>query len=820
MLGEMRVGIGLSAIILLLVFLGLILVVLLRVLGFSKVKKSLPKSAASGSAVSRMAEAIILLCAGASLFIFTATNLSTGGRLSILGQLRPGFVATNVIVAVCAVVAVLLAVLVCLFWRTSVATILAAAALCAYGWVLNGPGDILKRLAPEGSTERVVQYTFRLSGSSVKGAELWVDGVNLGEMPVVTTLEEFLEKVGQSQADDDGEDDVHEPRYRPWGGRGYSIHHKWQDFELLDSVLKRDRSGEQQEDEAERYYARVKYDGEWGYFDGGGGGGGTGGSYFYRANRHFPVKFQRRQERLERMLDKARLSDYRVTGDWFTTMETFGSDGVLAVRKAMDKEPEMIRVLDDWAVWKYDLDKVTDSKLAWKTFKRICDEADAQQHYTTTSIAGRAVELLVDKLNPQQLVDEAVRHISSTRSFGWSTWVLNGRRQFGMSYRSKGINTGSRAIGGSLGGRGIYPPISAYAVAHAVWMLDELLESRDNSQQNIVQKQVSPALIYWQHNRELSLRLAAYLGGEDIERFLIRQNWKARPDELPWKEKMHGMGDLNRALFLLANQRGAKGRQFRKDQSERLFDMADDIHLMGIEDSGLLGQNAFGFLFIDKDLALKYWPRFTTRVATESKHYALKYKFLYLMQMEPLSTVEMYVDAWRRYTSDHSDFEDALRVLKKLPDDKQEQVLSAIEQVITEDVSNIQGMSGNENSIRNRMLRIIKRQTRTANMEARDIFADLSAGGGEYKSEDIAEWLEDAEPAHPLITMLAESDKAELRGLVTGAIRAHPTPANREILKKLLEDKDEQVRWFAGQTKSELQELANTPLAELADKRS
>jgi hypothetical protein len=600
-------------------------------------------------------------------------------------------------------------------------------------------------------------------------------------MPVVISLEEFLEKVPYwpEPGEDYQGDDVHRSRYSPRGA-SHSMRDTCRPFEL-----KRYRKIGASESEGKPYYARVKYDGEWGYFDGGGGGGGGGGRYFYRANRRFPIKFQRRQERLEKMLDKARLSDYRVTGDWFTAMETFGSDGVLAVREAMDKEPEMMRVLDGWAVWKYGLDKVTDSKSAWKVFKGICDEAEMRGGYTTTSVAHRAVELLVEKLDPQQVADKAVGHISS-RSEVWSSGVM------------------------------IRPP--ANPVAHAVWMLDELLDSRDDSQTNIIEKRVPAALIYRQYNREAALYRAAYLGGEDIERFLRRHNWRARPEQLPWKLRTHGGMEVNRALFLLANMRGATGRQFRKDQSKRLFEMADDIHLMGIEESGVQGQGPFGFLFIDKELALKYWPRFVARVATERKHYALKYKFFYLMQMEPVSTVEMYVDAWRRYAYEYSFHHEALMELKRLPDDRREQVLAAIEQAIREDVSNIQGLSDDPQRVRDYLLRHIKNSVRTTGMEARDILAELSAGGGEYKGEDIAEWLEHAEPAHPLVKMLAESDKAELQLLVMGAIRAHPTPANREILKRLSEDKEEYVRWSAERIQSELRELANIPVAELADK--
>jgi len=108
------------------------------------------------------------------------------------------------------------------------------------------------------------------------------------------------------------------------------------------------------------------------------------------------------------------------------------------------------------------------------------------------------------------------------------------------------------------------------------------------------------------------------------------------------------------------------------------------------------------------------------------------------MQMEPVSTVEMYVKAWRRYTYDHSFHQEALMELKNLPDDKREQILAAIEQAIREDVSNIEGLSEDPQRVRDYLLRHIKNSVRTPGMETRDILADLSAGGDEYKGDDIA----------------------------------------------------------------------------------
>jgi hypothetical protein len=147
-------SIGLSAIILFLLLIILVLLLLLRALGFLKIPSSggfLPKAARVGDGTSRIAEAIVLLCAAAATFVFTATSTSTGGRL-LLDQFRPGFAVTNVVVAVVMALAVAVGVLIVLAWRTAVGVLIAAAVLCCCDILLNGPRHLLESLAPKGST--------------------------------------------------------------------------------------------------------------------------------------------------------------------------------------------------------------------------------------------------------------------------------------------------------------------------------------------------------------------------------------------------------------------------------------------------------------------------------------------------------------------------------------------------------------------------------------------------------------------------------------------------------------------------------------------
>ena len=59
-----------------------------------------------------------------------------------------------------------------------------------------------------------------------------------------------------------------------------------------------------------------------------------------------------------------------------------------------------------------------------------------------------------------------------------------------------------------------------------------------------------------------------------------------------------------------------------------------------------------------------------------------------------------------------------------------------------------------------------------------------------------------------------------LRLLAMGALRQHPTSANRAILDELLADADEQVRSVAEGVAKELAALKETPVAQFADRRT
>lgn len=793
------------------------------------------KSVEGSNRASRRAEALILLMVAVAVFVFTATNTSTGGRLLTLDQYRFGFAVTNVVAAAVIALVVFVGVFVVLKGRTAIGTIVVIVALWGYGMLFNGPNELLESLAPEGSTIPPSTLIFRMGQTDADCAQLWVNGVRLGTLPYETTFEEFYEKVPywaekpNEMKDENWDMWLAVPHYS-WPGSGsVSYEMPWARIKLPQEPVHWDErhSHAGKADEERTYYARVKLGDEWGYCSGGSGASSRGSGRYSRrsANVHFDFIFPERQKRIEKLLDVARAHDYEPGGDWFVAAETYNSDGWIAAANAMKTEPDMQRLLDAWAVWRYDLDEVSDADMAWAKFEQICDEADRRRYYLTSGVAGRAVELLVSRLDDERLVERAVKLIRGAKQFRWWTWETNGRIQFGYTELSQGLHTGGemhreRLTGDPrLGGL----PISGYVVAHAVWQLHEMLQADAPSEWNIVQEKVVPEVVRWYPDRRRLLRIACYFGGPQLERYLLRQSWRIDPEELSWREQMHlPDGVVNVWLYLLVHLRSEAGREFRREHQPAVLDAVDVICRSRVDDYRDVG-NELRFLYSDLEaghscLAYQYWPRFCKYARTNSRVgeplRPLRFQWAYLLEMEPISTVEMYLEAWREIEVERSDCSSALRLLGELPDKKRRTIAEGlIDHIRKNGPAKLDGMTSGQ------MVGEILPYLEAGGMDqwqARRILDGIVKGGERYTREDVRVWLAESEPWHPLVKVLADSSDPELRVLMMGAVVSHPTPGNREILGRLLEDPDNVVSAGAQEARANVEELKSTPLVELA----
>ena len=91
---------------------------------------------------------------------------------------------------------------------------------------------------------------------------------------------------------------------------------------------------------------------------------------------------------------------------------------------------------------------------------------------------------------------------------------------------------------------------------------------------------------------------------------------------------------------------------------------------------------------------------------------------------------------------------------------------------------------------------------------ARKVIAELQADRTNKRPLNVANWLAHTRPDHPLVKMLAEAKGPALRLLVMGAMKEHPTPANRALLADLLNDADPAVQAAAREVDAALRSLA------------
>jgi len=768
----------------------------------------LPSSAPSAGRTARIVDATVLGVSAAIIIAVAATRRNAGGLMLMLDELQPQYATANVIMFICAVVGAAVAVFITLLGRAVTGTITMAIVLIGYGFVLNGGDYPRSWFLPKQMADPVVEYTIYTTGTNVEGAELWVNGVYLGKTPYRGTLDEFEAKVPYwTQPPADYETDTVEiPRYWPRGSRT-AVERRWIRFELPKRPSRPTPGpGAPPSRKEKTYYARVRYAGQWGLAGSNRGSG--GGRFTYRANSHFAVTFPQRQKRLEALLNKARLADYRVGPEWLEAIETYNEDGWIALRKVTDDEPEMMEVLDAWANWRYGLDKVTDEESAWKTFERICREADQQRQYLTPSVAGRAVELLVPKLPRQRLLDMAGTLIRETDWFGFFKWQMNGRLQFGYSQRPGGVYLGGDSGSGSFaGGRGgsRHLPMTGYPVAHAVWMLYEI-------QPAVVRERIVPEIVRWQYKAGPihPMLAAAYFGGPAIDQFLLRQNWHAEPRQLEWDERLNMSGEeANKWLFLLAYLNDDAGRQFRREHAGAMMNLANEFY----RDSNLGWNTHMDFIFIDPWLAKEYWPRFSRLARQKSPDYALETQWQYLLKMGETATATMFVEAWQETNIDLGDYHNAIDLLDQLESSTQAEVVKQLVRQVQDHPENLARMLNDSRQRTEQIISVLEYYTHGSKRqrEAAALYRNLQEGrptDQERLRKNVPSWLTHAQPDSLLVEMLARSEDSDLRLMVMGALREHPTPEHRRLLEQLLEDPDPAVRTAARDGTAQLKTLA------------
>lgn len=747
---------------LLLVVLGIISLVLRR-------RASIPKSAPRGTWITRTVETLILLSAGLLIFVYIGC-LSSDGLLLKLKHLRPEYAKTHIIIAASALAAILLAALLSLLGSTSWAVVLAIVTIFSYEAVIRGSGGfhfrgLIARIAPKDSYAPRVYYNIK---ANIEGVELWINNVYLGRTPFTITADEFHQKVPFLAEPPDG----------------YSTEHKnlpaanW--FRMKFSVWEPEAAAHgsvRYSHDFKDYYARLKYKDEWGQ-NGLGICGGSGVPWRLEYNVSLQAKFpsvvpvrDTAERRLDHLIEKARLSDYKVEAAWFVTMATHGRNAWRKLRSLATEEKALDQLADEWVEWKYGISNDVEQNKAREVFRRICNDVKNGAAYESGTAEALAVEMIFHHLDLEQLVD-------------WYETSIK-----------KGSDAAPRAV-----------------VAHAIRLWDRKVDAECPGKSNIIEQRIAPAVFaYWDDPET-----AAAFGSLSVEKFLLRHYQRERRVsgiELAFEDRKYHWGlHLNKWLYVLARLDSPAGKSFRKRYRRQVLELADLLMASGHNSS----KDPPEFLFLDPDqgknsMAYQYRPNYM--VAVETSHLwdyqKLAKKWAYLARLEPPATFDMYMDCWRQLTDidELMGADKLVGAVDAIAKDMRVRVATAI----IEDLEK-------RHPHKHGYVRALKSHLASLGDEEsiQWLLSELESEEQARQREQVLKILNSEKGRdNPLVKVLASHNNLKLRLIVMGALRNYPTKEHRDILRGLLEDRDEQVRTAAEKVADELKTIQDTPLAEL-----
>lgn len=729
----------------------------------------------------RVAEASILLAIGGVIWLLN----SAYGRVFHASQINPALVHRNAIVAIVYGAGVVATAAMAL-WRTTPAVIFAVCLLSLHGFMMNFHDRDLDKKAAAPAEPGTLTI---MPESSAKGVDVWVNGVYLGKTPATIPFKDLQEKLPPWDRPEETDDDFADvPEYRTSSARVNKVS-RWMRLTVSHAHFTGDRQTRKQT----HVFVKMRHGEDWGYSTGGYSGGGDERSMVY----YMGVTFPDREKRIEKLLNLARLADYRPSPEWLRAIESYGDDGLLALRNAAAAEPRMMDAIDAWVNQRYGA--VTDSDSAWRALEQIRRQAESQKMYSSAGLAGRAVERLAPRLDPHRLAALCCGLIREYGGINLIRWNAAGRPEFG--YAEDGLNLAARTQTSSMSfssGHGGMLPIGDFPIVHATAILFQQgkLETADRDR--------IAAEIVRRHYDNLSfMRLAVQLNAPSVEQFVLRQDWhEVTPPD--WRDRILGRNDVNRWLDLAARLPGGAGRGFRHKNASLIMEMADKIRFSGIDFMDASRASDLDFLFVDdKYLARQYWPRFREKIAYN--YLTNTWGYLACMDAPP----DMFVQVLRDAKGREVELWEGTEVLNRyLKPEKCQAVGDALKEAVAREPDLI------EPGPRDRLDRM--RQDPQA--QARELLAKLHEPGEESDKLHlyVGDWLAHKEPHHPLAALLARDADPHIRLLFLPVAEAAPTPEHRSLLNALVADKDATVSAAARAVAEKLTALGGVKPADLA----
>ena len=697
---------------------------------------------------------------------------------------------------------VIVGVALALFRKTITSVALLTVFFCGAGYYVN-EGFAFSYKAHQ-SEVRVTKLPLTITiKNDVVGANVWFNGVLIGKTPIVADLDDVMARI----PDWNDQDDVPK-EFRDHKSFLKTKHGSYRPLAWFYLSPAKKVAFDDEHDKERAIYARVELNGQRLFARG--GNLVQSGSRIFGQLRPCSVELDmflpRWLDNLESLINRARLSHYQVDSKWITAIESYGTEGWDRIQRLLEKEPEFESVLDQWARARYSLPESIDEKAAQRVFEQIQADSDESVLYHTASIAGRAVDLLIPHLDRYELIDAAERRIESFQfppGMSLTHGFVNGRFQFGTY--------------GQDNWKGPAKP-SDLVLAHAIWRLDEMMDQQDDSEDNLIEKRITPALMRLGMNRTTAFDAAWSLGGSLFESYVLRHDCRAPvTDETDFNDKTLFIA-VNRWKYTAAWFQSPAGKKFRKDNIDRLQDMAERIVRESHQFNVRYGSNEIDFLFLDPELGksslgYRFYRRFAQFAAADrhSGSEAPNVRWEYLQRLGEIADVDLFVAAYVPYCDHRCN----KTPLAKLEPEFQFNVLTALINESEVLIGQVKEHSG-------------PHQIRGANHED---FVSLRMQTDCRQSVDVMlKWIADHERPDQAIYQvkrlidsdklpfnhlkaLVESADPRLQELVLGSVELRPSPERRKLLASLIKSDADSVRKKSEALQARLNRLSNQPFS-------
>lgn len=612
------------------------------------------------------------------------------------------------------------------------------------------------------------------------GADLFVNGVHVGQTPLSVSVVELFRKIpvwtyddcrahNRAEADQDAVLKLPESHRTRWESAHLGLNRR-----------------QLAEFDARNVFVAADYNGMKGYTRPASLKTQSKSTHEIALHTRFPVW----EAQIEELLDRARMQGYAPSAQWYKAFESYGSTMWARLYELSHDEPEVLTLLDNWARQRYTLQTVDSSSSAIEKLNGICEEVahDKERTYDSRSLRGRAVDLLVPVMNTSDLVAFAERFAGAEmpRSFSRS---VDATSQFFLRVDSVACDRDFLRL---------------LPVVHALRSKDKALD-RESATANEIEERFAPVLL-----RRHCLDEAILLGGPVTEKYLSRQDWRAPvDDDRAYVSVGINENRVNMWFMTLARLDSEAGHRFRREHAGELLDVARTAFgPSNLDDSSV--PRSLDFLFLDAaepharpSLAMQFWGHFDRILGSDDAALAMRWD--YLGKMWPESTPNMFAEAFMQTDSES--------FWASLPRTMSAADRFAVYFAVYEAVDKRLASNPDEGRTR-RHLEKIRREIETLpHAAAASMFiARYESGEYPYTTDHLHEQIRFDTTRHDHVAQLAEHEDPEFRRAALAPIRNHPIPRRLKLLETLVHDSDASVAAEARTIRLELDLLLKAPL--------